>query len=242
MLTRTIGRLLSWPIERLAFVLAATRIQPNLITWSALVLNLWACVFFAAGRFAAAAGLMALAGLGDLLDGPVARRQNRVSKFGGFLESILDRYADLMIFLGLLVYYVRVNRFPYAILAGVAMAGAVMVSYAKARAEALGPASDVGFWGRPERIAAMILGALTNKMGLVLWILAIGPNITVIHRIVHTWQQTEGKARRPAARESAAREPAAAALVANLGNANAPRPRESANARPILTRFAGRGQ
>src|SRR5215469_219762 len=180
MLTRAIGRYLAWPIDRLASLLAKTGVPPNVITWSALVLNLWACVFFAAGRFAAAGGLMAFAGLCDLLDGPVARKQNRVSKFGGFLESILDRYSDLMIFVGLLVYFVRVNRFPYAILAGTAMAGAVMVSYAKARAESLGPTSDVGFWERPERMVLMIIGAVANQMELVLWILAIGPNITVV--------------------------------------------------------------
>jgi CDP-diacylglycerol---glycerol-3-phosphate 3-phosphatidyltransferase len=224
MLTRIIGRYLSWPIERLAFLLAATGIPPNVITWSALILNLWACVFFAAGRFTAAGGLMIVAGLGDLLDGPVARRQNRVSKFGGFLESILDRYADLMLFLGLLVYYVRVNRFPYAILAGVAMAGAVMVSYAKARAESLGPTSHVGFWERPERLVLMILGAVANQMGLALWILAIGPNITVVHRIVHTWQQTRG--------------PVEATLP---GPVKTQAPAESRDPHPVLTRFAGRG-
>src|SRR5271154_6942362 len=109
MLTRTIGRYLSWPTDRLAAVLASTGIPPNIITWSALVVNLWAAIFFAAGRFAAAGGLMILAGLCDVLDGPVARRQGRVSLFGGFLDSILDRYSDLMLFLGLLVYYVRVN-------------------------------------------------------------------------------------------------------------------------------------
>ncbi|HUJ32892.1 MAG TPA: CDP-alcohol phosphatidyltransferase family protein [Candidatus Acidoferrum sp.] len=231
MLTRTIGRYLSWPIDRLAFLLASTGIPPNVITWAALALNLWACILFAAGRFAAAGGLMILAGLCDLLDGPVARRQNRVSKFGGFLESVLDRYSDLMLFLGLLVYYVSVNRFPYAILAGVAMAGAVMVSYAKARAESLVPASDVGFWERPERFVLMIVGALTNQMELVLWVLAIGPNITVIHRIVHTWQQTEGKRRRETAGHPA---PGVAAAVQS-------RPRDSREPRPILTRTAGRG-
>jgi CDP-diacylglycerol---glycerol-3-phosphate 3-phosphatidyltransferase len=193
MITRTIGRHLSWPIGQLASLLAAAGIPPNLITWSGLVLNLWACVFFAAGRFAEAAGLMILAGLCDLLDGPVARKQNRVSKFGGFLESILDRYADLMLFLGLLVYYVRVNRFSYAIVTGVAMAGAVMVGYAKARAASLVPAEDVGFWDRPERLVLMIIGGLANLMAPALWVLAIGPNITVIHRIVHTWSRTEGK-------------------------------------------------
>jgi CDP-diacylglycerol--glycerol-3-phosphate 3-phosphatidyltransferase len=191
MLTRTIGRYLSWPIDRLAALLAPTRIPPNVITWSALVANLWAGVLFAKGRFAAAGGMMILAGLCDLLDGPVARRQNRVSLFGGFLDSILDRYADLMLFLGLLVYYVHLNRFRYAVLAGAAMAGAVMVSYAKARAESLVPASEVGFWERPERFVLMILGAVLNRMPVVLWILAIGPNITVVHRILRTWKQTK---------------------------------------------------
>lgn len=134
---------------------------------------------------------MVLAGLCDLLDGPVARRQGRVSMFGGFLDSIFDRYADLILFLGLLVYYSLVNRFGYAMLAGAAMAGSVMVSYAKARAESLVPTAEVGFWERPERLTLMILGALTNRMDWALWILAIGPNITVIHRILHTWKQTE---------------------------------------------------
>ncbi len=94
--------------------------------------------------------------------GPVARRQGRVSLFGGFLDSILDRYADLILFLGLLIYYVHVNRFTYAFLAGAAAAGAVMVSYAKARAESLVPGPGVGFWERPERLALMILGALAE--------------------------------------------------------------------------------
>jgi CDP-diacylglycerol---glycerol-3-phosphate 3-phosphatidyltransferase len=191
MLTRTIGRFLVWPVDRLAALLAPTGIPPNIITWLALFLNLWAGILFAAGRFAAAGGMMLLAGLCDLLDGPVARRQGRVSLFGAFLDSILDRYADLILFLGLLVYYSHVNRFGYAILAGAAMAGAVMVSYAKARAESLVPTSEVGFWERPERLTLMILGALTNRMDVVLWILAIGPNITVIHRILHTWKETK---------------------------------------------------
>ena len=191
MLTRTIGRFFVWPIDRLAALLAPTGIPPNVITWSALLLNLWAGIFFAAGRFMTAGGIMILAGLCDLLDGPVARRQGRVSMFGGFLDSIFDRYADLILFLGLLVYYSHVNRFGYAMLAGAAMAGSVMVSYAKARAESLVPTAEVGFWERPERLALMILGALTNRMDVVLWILAIGPNITVIHRILHTWKQTE---------------------------------------------------
>jgi len=191
-LTRDVVRRVSWPIHRLAALLAAAHVPPNVITWSALVANLWAALFFAAGRFASASVLMILAGLCDLLDGPVARLEGRVSLFGEFLDSILDRYADLIVFLGLLVYYVHVNRFRYVILAGAAMAGAVMVSYAKARAASLVPESSIGFWERPERLVLMILGALTNRMEIVLWILAIGPNVTVIHRILVTWKQAEG--------------------------------------------------
>jgi CDP-diacylglycerol--glycerol-3-phosphate 3-phosphatidyltransferase len=233
MLTRSIGRYLSWPIDRLAALLAPTGIPPNVITWSALVVNLWAAVLFAAGRFTAAGGMMILAGLCDLLDGPVARRQNRVSLFGGFLDSILDRYADLILFLGLLVYYVQVNRFPYAFLAGAAMAGAVMVSYAKARAESLVPGPGVGFWERPERLVLMILGALTNRMPLALWILAIGPNITVIHNIVHTWQQTE--------RGRRGLHTTGAPIGAPLSSFQQQVPRATPDAPHVMTRSAGRG-
>jgi len=191
MLNEKISRYFSWPIERLAALLARTGIHPHIITWSALAANLCAGVLFAEGRFPAAGGMVIVAALCDLLDGPVARIQNRVSLFGGFLDSILDRYADFLLFLGLLVYYVELNRFSYAVLAGAAMAGAVMISYAKARAASLVRESDVGFWDRPERLALIILAALANRMGLALWILAIGPNITVIHRIIHTWKQAE---------------------------------------------------
>jgi CDP-diacylglycerol--glycerol-3-phosphate 3-phosphatidyltransferase len=239
MLTRSIGRYISWPIDRLAALVAATGIPPNVITWSALVFNLWAAVFFAAGRFAAAGGLMLLAALCDLLDGPVARRQNRVSLFGAFLDSIFDRYADLVLFLGLLVYYSRVNRFLYAELAGAAAAGSVMVSYAKARAASLVPVVELEFWERPERLALMILAALTNRMPVALWILAIFPNISVIHRIIHTWRQTERGTSKldtldvssPSPSPSAA--PSAASAL------------RSATASPdasILTRTAGRGR
>lgn len=241
MLTRTIGRYLSWPLDRLAALLAPTGIPPNVITWCALVLNLWAGILFAKGRFAAAGGIMIAAGLCDLLDGPVARRQKRASMFGGFLDSILERYADLILFLGVLVYFANVNRFLYAVLAGSAMAGAVMVSYSKARAESLVPAKDVGFWDRPERLVLMILGALTNRMWIVLWILAIGPNITVIHRILQTWKQTEGSLG-PAVHEHAISGATTARLAQpaqtpSLENIN----REPHDVRPILTRSAGRG-
>lgn len=234
MLTRTIGPYLAWPVDRLASLLARTGIPPNVITWSALVLNLWAGVLFAAGRFAAAAGMMMLAGLCDLLDGPVARLQNRVSKFGGFLDSILDRYSDLIIFLGILLYYVHIDRFPFVGLAGTAMAGSVQISYAKARAESLVPPSEVGFWDRPERLVLIILGAFIDRMPLVLGILAIGTNITVVHRIYHTWKQTEGQAQVANGRETSALEATRTPIPDNIV-------REKPKTHPILTRSARRG-
>jgi len=105
----------------------------------------------------------------------------------------------LILFVGLLVYYVHVNRFRYVILACVAMAGAVMVSYAKARAASLVAKTSAGFWERPERLVLMILGALFDRMPLVLWILAIGSNITVVHRIIYTWKQTKAASPEPGA-------------------------------------------
>ncbi len=234
MLMPKIGRYLSWPIDRLADVLAPTGIHPNIITWAALAANLVAGIFFAKGEFAIAGGTIVLAGLCDLLDGPVARRQNRVSLFGAFLDSILDRYADLLLFLGLLVYYALVNRFLYAVLAGAAMAGAVMVSYAKARAESLVPTAEIGFWERPERLVLMILGALTNRMEVALWILAIGPNITVVHRILHTWKQTKEKqevTHRPSPRDTIVQDPIQATIS-----------RKSETVVRAFSRAAGRGR
>ncbi len=188
--TRAIGELFRWVLDRIVLALAATGVNPNLLTFLGLLINVQAAVLFAAGRFAAAGSVMILAGLFDMVDGRVARAQSRVTKFGAFFDSVIDRYSDLSLFLGLLVYYARVNRFSYAILVGVAMAGSVMVSYTRARAESLIPSGKAGFWERPERIVLMIFGALGNRMAPVLWLLAVGPNITVIHRIVHTRKET----------------------------------------------------
>lgn len=191
MLTRAIGDASRWVLDKLVGVLAATGVHPNVLTFTGLVVNFWAAVLFAAGRFPAAGGLMLLAGVFDMIDGRVARAQGRVTKFGAFFDSVIDRYSDLVLYLGLLVYYARINRFNYAVLVGVAMAGSVMVSYTRARAESLIRECKAGFFERPERIVLMIIGALANKMAPALWLLAIGPNITVIHRIVHTWREMQ---------------------------------------------------
>jgi CDP-diacylglycerol---glycerol-3-phosphate 3-phosphatidyltransferase len=190
-ITGVIGKAGHWLLYKIVAGLAATGIHPNVLTFTGLVVNLWAAVLFAAGRFQAAGAVMILAGVFDMTDGRVARAQGRVTTFGGFFDSVIDRYSDLVLFLGLLVYYARVNRFFYAVLVGVAMAGSVMVSYARARAESLIPSCKAGFWERPERIVLLILGALGNKVAPALWLLAIGPNISVVQRIVHTWKEIQ---------------------------------------------------
>ncbi len=191
MVTRKIGEALRWVLYKIVHLLAATGVHPNFLTFLGLVINIVAAFFFAKGRFPAAGALMILAGLFDMVDGRVARAQGRVTKFGAFFDSVIDRYSDLVLYLGLLIHYANMSRNRYAVLVGVAMAGSVMVSYTRARAESLIPECKAGFWERPERIVLLIIGALANKMAPALWLLAIGPNITVIHRIIYTWREAK---------------------------------------------------
>ncbi len=190
MLTRGIGEGSRWLLDKIVAALAATGINPNLLTFLGLLVNLSASVMFARGRFGNAAALIFLAGFLDILDGQVARRQNRVTAFGAFYDSTLDRYSDMALYMGLLIYYAVNGRASYVILAAVATAGSVMVSYARARAESLIPPCKVGFMERPERLVLLIIGGTFNRMAPVLWVIAVVSTITVIHRIVYTWQET----------------------------------------------------
>jgi CDP-diacylglycerol--glycerol-3-phosphate 3-phosphatidyltransferase len=187
--TRAIGEGARWLLEKIVNGLAATGVNPNFLTFFGFIINLWAAVMFASGLFFAAGLTMLFAGLFDMVDGRVARAQGRVTTFGAFFDSTIDRYSDLALFIGLLWHYAYIGRGRYAVLVGIAMAGSVMVSYSRARAESLIPSCKAGFFERPERIVLMILGALGDRMAPVLWLLAIGPNITVIHRIIHTWRE-----------------------------------------------------
>jgi CDP-diacylglycerol---glycerol-3-phosphate 3-phosphatidyltransferase len=189
--TGAIGSGAKWLIDRIVIALAATGINPNFLTFLGLIVNFGAAVNFAVGNFRTGAIIVFIAGFLDMLDGQVARRQNRVTAFGAFYDSTLDRYADMALYMGLLVYYSVSGRTPYVVLAAVATAGSVMVSYARARAESLIPLCKVGFMERPERLVLLIIGGLTNRMAQVLWVIAIVSTITVIHRIYYTWQETK---------------------------------------------------
>src|SRR5918995_1331987 len=131
-------------------------------------------------------GLVALvASLFDMLDGRVARARGRETKFGAYLDSTMDRYSDMVLFMGLLVLYARVDKTPHMILVWVAAFGSFMTSYARSRAESLIPECKVGYMERPERVVLLIVGALTNRMVAVLWIIAVLSNVTALQRVIY---------------------------------------------------------
>lgn len=180
--------------------LALTRISPNVLTFLGLVINIIAAILFGYAnpqnhvRMFLYAGLVIIgAGIFDMVDGRVARATGQVTTFGGFFDSVIDRYSDVALFFGLLVYYARGNHFFYLVLVAFVMVSSVMVSYTRARAESLIGSCKVGFMERPERIVLVIIGALFVRWGAmapVLWVLAVLSTITIIHRISYTYQQT----------------------------------------------------
>lgn len=188
--TRAIGWLCGKIIDKIVGALALSRIHPNVLTFLGLLINAWAAVLFASGNFRAAGAVVIGAGLFDMVDGRVARETNRVTRFGGFFDSVVDRYSDLALLMGLLVYYASINRFFYIVLTAIVMTGSVMVSYTRARAENTIPKCKVGFLERPERVVLIIIGALFGRMAQVLWVLGVLSNLTVIHRMIYTWQET----------------------------------------------------
>lgn len=187
--THWIGAGGGWLLRHVVSGLAATGITPNVLTVVGMVVNVWAAVLFAYGEFRGAAAVLFLAGFLDMADGQVARRAGRVTAFGAFLDSTLDRYSDLGLYMGLVVHYTLVGRPFYMGLAAVAMASSFMVSYARARAESLIPLCKVGFLERPERLVLLILGGAFRRMAPVLWVIATFSTLTVIHRVVYTWQE-----------------------------------------------------
>src|ERR1700733_8100423 len=189
--TRAIGAACNQIIRLIVRGLALSKIHPNVLTFLGLVINIGAAVLLAGGQFRWAGVVIIGAGLFDMVDGRVARETNRVTKFGGFFDSVLDRYSDLFLFMGLLVYYASINRFFYVVLTAIVMTGSVMVSYARSRAECTIPQCKVGFLERPERIVLIIIGALFDRMAPVLWVIAILSNITVMHRMIHTYQEAK---------------------------------------------------
>lgn len=203
MLGASIGRGAMRIINAMVRGLASAGVHPNILTAIGVTINVGCGVLFGLGEFFWAGIVLIVANIFDMLDGNVARQTGNVTKFGGFLDSTLDRLSDMVVFLGIMVFYAG-NSPQHSLLnvtlAGVAMMTSVMVSYTTARSEGLGVKANVGFLQRPERVVLLIIGALStwdwnsqsiwfNRMPQVLWVLAIGSVWTFVHRMYYIWTE-----------------------------------------------------
>jgi CDP-diacylglycerol---glycerol-3-phosphate 3-phosphatidyltransferase len=184
--------------RRAAQIFVKTPITPNMLTLFGLVLNGVVAALLFTDHLVAGGLMIIFAGLFDMLDGALAKITNRMSSFGAFLDSVVDRYSEAIVLLGLLLHYYR-QQSPESlveiVLIYVILVGSMMISYARARAGALHIQNEVGLLARPERIILLALGLIFQTILLtpVLWFLAIGTQLTAIQRIVYVYQVTSGK-------------------------------------------------
>jgi CDP-diacylglycerol--glycerol-3-phosphate 3-phosphatidyltransferase len=199
MLGAEIGRGAMKIIDGMSRGLASLSIPPNVLTTTGVVINMACCVLFGMGNFLGAGVVLIVANLFDMLDGNVARLSGRVTKYGSFLDSTLDRLSDMVAFFGIMIFYARETPQHSVVnmaLAGTGMIASVLVSYTTARSEGLGVKANIGFLQRPERVVLLIIGALStwnwesqnwfaNRMPQVLWVLAVASVWTLIQRMVY---------------------------------------------------------
>jgi len=183
------------PVERavkpLGDGLRRTGLSPDHLTLLGLLVGVAAAIAIGMGALRAGLLLVVLAALPDLLDGALAKASNQASQRGAFFDSVIDRYSDMVLLLGLVVWYAKLDRIFYAGLVVMSLIGSIMTSYTRARAESLIPSCKVGFLERPERIVLLIIGCLSNRMGAAMWVMAVLSNWTVSQRIWYTWQETK---------------------------------------------------
>jgi len=183
--------------EPVARLLAKTAITPGAITWLGFLLAVGAAAFIITGHLFAAGWVVLIAGFFDMLDGALARYTSRTTHFGAILDSTLDRLSEAVILLGILVLYARTELLAQTILVGVVWLSSFLVSYIRARAEAMGLKCQVGLFTRPERVIILALGLLLSQFPYVLVtalaIIAILSFITAGQRLLYVWQQTRVK-------------------------------------------------
>jgi len=172
------------PVARL---LTQWKVSPNTITICGAVLSMCAGAILALGHWGAAIAVMVVAGLLDGIDGLLARQAHQTSRFGAFLDSVLDRWSDSALFIGLLVWHTRAGMQLPAILAGIALATSLLVSYTRARAEGVGAKCSRGLFTRLERFIVLVAGLVFNQMSIALGVIAALSAFTAIQRIVHTY-------------------------------------------------------
>lgn len=172
-------------------VLARAGLTPNMITTIGVILSAVVAFVIAGGNLVVGGMLFLIASAFDMLDGAVARAAGTVTKFGGFLDSTLDRYSETIVLFGVLYYLLQTpDAMVGALLVFAATTGSLLISYARARAEAAGYHASVGLLARPERVIILAIGLLFGLLLPALWILAVGTHLTVFMRIFHVWRIT----------------------------------------------------
>ena len=175
--------------------LARTPITPNTVTWLGFWLTVGAAVLVITGNLFAAGFVVLFAGFFDMLDGALARTTNRATRFGALLDSTLDRLSEAILLLSILVIYIRGQLVAESLLVGIALLGSLMVSYIRARIEALGIECKVGLFTRPERVIILALGLLLSQFDyalvIALAIITVFSFFTVGQRLLHAWRQTK---------------------------------------------------
>jgi CDP-diacylglycerol--glycerol-3-phosphate 3-phosphatidyltransferase len=188
-ISERIGNLVRQRLLIIGGALARLGLTPNILTVTGVILNFGVALVIAFGDARLGGALLLVASAFDMLDGAVARASGLTSSFGGFLDSTLDRYSEVIVFGGVLLYMLDTDDAETgAILVFLASAGALLISYARARAEAAGYKASVGLVARPERVIALAIGLLIGRPLWALWFLAIATHLTALTRIVHVWR------------------------------------------------------
>lgn len=183
------GHFFDRPLEKVARIIP---LQPNTITVIGFIIMIIACCFLVSNLYVG--GILVLAGgVFDVLDGVVARVNEKGSRFGAFLDSVLDRYSDALILLSIAWNLGNRHNYPGVALCLLTLVGAFLISYSRARAEGLGERCTHGLMERPERVVLLSLGAITGYILPVLWIMVILTHFTVIQRIYYVWRTTYEK-------------------------------------------------
>src|SRR6476646_10578396 len=190
--TGLIGIICMFPLRAIIAACVRLRIHPNVLTFVGVVINVLAAWALALRRFVLAGVIMIAANVFDFIDGKVAHELQLQSKFGAFWDSTLDRFSDLALLVGLIYLYSSIGRTDYVMVAALTLIFSIMTSYARARAESLVEKCKVGFMERPERIVLFMIGAFTNRMAGVLWVILVLSILAVANRIYYTYLALNG--------------------------------------------------
>jgi CDP-diacylglycerol--glycerol-3-phosphate 3-phosphatidyltransferase len=185
--TGLIGTICWFPLRAIIALCVGLRIHPNILTLVGVIINIGAAWALAYHRFLLAGVVMIVANIFDFIDGKVAHELNLQSQFGAFWDSTLDRFSDLALLTGLIYLYSSLGRSDYVMWASLTLIFSIMTSYARARAESLVTKCKVGFMERPERIVLFMIGAFTNRMAGILWVILVLSILTVANRIYYTY-------------------------------------------------------